>query len=60
MNRPTYYLWKTKDTTQEEYEAAKALYSKLGFRVVTFQEGDGQKDIHEGLKAMIKNHMDAF
>jgi hypothetical protein len=58
MNKPTYYLWKTDFQTQAAFESAKELYSELGFRVVTFQDGQNDNDIHEGLKAIIKNHME--
>ena len=57
MSRPTYYLWKNDFPTREDFEAAKKLYCELGFRVVTYQDGQNQKDIHEGLKAIIKNHI---
>lgn len=57
MKKPTYYLWKCDFSTQEDLESAKEIYSKSGFRVVTYQDGQKQKDIHEGLKAVIKNHI---
>ena len=28
----------------------------LGFRVVTYLDGQNDKNIHDGLKAVIKNH----
>lgn len=31
----------------------------LGFRVVTYLDGNSQKDIHNGIKALIQNHMNA-
>lgn len=55
--RPTYYLWKSKDTELEELEKLKEYYVSMGFRVVIFIDGDENKDIHEGLKAVIANHM---
>jgi len=33
------------------------MYIKLGFRVVTFQDGQADADIHEGLKSLIRNHI---
>lgn len=58
MSKPTYYLVKKEFSTQKEYEEAKELYSKLGFRVVTYVGGQNEKEIQEGLKLVIKNHMD--
>ncbi len=58
MNKPTYYLLKTDFKTQADFESEKELYSRLGFRVVTFQDGQSDNDIHEGLKAIIKNHIE--
>ena len=56
MSKPTYYLWKNDFSSTEEYETAKDKYRKLGFRVVTYLDGQDDKDIHMGLKAVIKNH----
>lgn len=56
MRKPTYYLWKNDFTSQEEFEAAKEKYKKLGFRVVACIDGRPGQNIHEGLKAVIKNH----
>ena len=56
MSKPTYYLWKNVFQTQQEFEDIKAKYRDLGFRVVTFQDGSSDKDINEGLKAVISNH----
>jgi len=57
LRKPTYYLWKSSSQTQEEYERQKKMYIKLGFRVVTFQDGQADADIHEGLKSLIRNHI---
>jgi hypothetical protein len=54
-SKPTYYIWKTEDMNNEEVEKRKLYWLSLGFRVVTFI--DGSKDIHSGLKAVIKNHI---
>ena len=56
MNKPTYYLWKNELSTHEEFEKEKEKYKKLGFRVVTYLDGQKDKNIHDGLKAIIKNH----
>ncbi|WFR55913.1 hypothetical protein QA584_20155 [Anaerocolumna sp. AGMB13025] len=57
ISKPTYYLWKTEDMSQEELEEQKKYWMSLGFRIVTFLDGNSNKDIHEGLKAVIKNHL---
>ena len=56
MSKPTYYLWKTDFSSEKEYETAKDKYRELGFRVVTYLDGQNDKNIHDGLKAVIKNH----
>lgn len=53
---PTYYLWKNAAMSDEELDTQKNYYRALGFRVVTFQDGDTTLDINEGLRAIIKNH----
>ena len=58
MSKPTYYFVKKEFPTQKEYEVVKELYRKLGFRVVTYVDGQREKEIQEGLKLVIKNHMD--
>ena len=30
----------------------------IGFRVVTFLDGDSNTNIHDGIKALVKNHWD--
>ena len=56
MSKPTYYLWKNEFETVQEFEKEQKKYRSFGFRVVTFQDGKSDKDINEGLKAVIKNH----
>ncbi|WMJ89340.1 hypothetical protein [Anaerocolumna sp. MB42-C2] len=56
-SKPTYYIWKTDEMKQEEYEYIKNYWTSLGFRTVTFVDGSSNKDINEGLKAVIKNHI---
>ena len=60
MSKPTYYLWKNEFQTPEEFEKIKTKYRELGFRVVVFGDGSPDKDINEGIKAVIKNHYDLF
>ncbi len=57
MGKPTYYLWRNDYPTQETFEQAKEKYRKLRFRVVTYLDGQDEKNIHDGLKAIIKNHI---
>ncbi|MCI8941131.1 MAG: hypothetical protein HFH12_14300 [Dorea sp.] len=57
LGKPTYYLWRDDFSSQEEYEKKKKWYTKAGFRVVTFKEGPNKPDIEEGIKALIKNHL---
>lgn len=59
MNKPTYRLWKTDFQTEEEFIQEKKKYTSLGFRVVTYLDGNSHMDIHNGLKALIQNHMNA-
>jgi hypothetical protein len=56
MGKPTYYLWKTKDISEEKIERQKQYWTAFGFRVVIFIDGDNEKDINVGLKAIVKNH----
>ena len=54
MRKPTYYLWRNDFSSQEEFEAERRKYVGIGFRVVTFQDGNPDTDIHEGIKALVK------
>ena len=56
MSKPTYYLWRNDFSSQEEFEKSKEQYRKCGFRIVTYLDGQEDKNIHDGLKALIKNH----
>ena len=58
LRKPTYYLWRSDFSSQEEFEAERRKYVGIGFRVVTFQDGNPDTDIHEGIKALVKNHWD--
>lgn len=61
MNKPTYYLWRSDFPTEEAYNCTKETYTSLGFRVVTFSGGSCEKDIRQGIRALIQHHMhDAF
>ena len=46
--------------TPQEFEDIKTKYRNLGFRVVTFLDSNQDKDINDGIKAVIKNHYDLF
>lgn len=60
MNKPTYYLWKTDFPTEAEFHQAKKKYTDFGFRVVTYLDGNNQKDIHSGIKSLIQNHLNEY
>lgn len=57
MNKPTYYLWYNSFSSRKEYEQAKEKISGYGFRVVTYFDGQKEKNIHYGLKQLIINHL---
>ena len=57
LRKPTYYLWRNDFSSQEEFEAERRKYADIGFRVVTFSDGDPDADIHNGIRALIKNHL---
>ena len=57
LMKPTYYLWRTDYPSLEDFEADKEKYRKLGFRIVTFADGQPDKNIHTGIKALIQNHI---
>ena len=56
MPKPTYYLWRSDFSSQEEFEAEREKYVRIGFRVVPFLDGQSDTDIHAAIKALIKNH----
>lgn len=56
MNKPTYYLWQNDFSTQEEYKTSKERFIRIGFRIVTYLDGQQNQDIHTGIKALVKNH----
>ena len=58
LRKPTYYLWRNDFSSQEEFEAERRKYADIGFRVVTFLDGNSDADIHNGIKAMVRNHWD--
>ena len=60
LRKPTYYLWRTDFSSQEEFEAERKKYADIGFRVVTFLDGDSNVNIHDGIKALVKNHWDSL
>ena len=56
MKKSTYYLWRNDFPTLAEYEADKERFTRIGFRVVTYLDGQQDQDIHTGMKALVKNH----
>lgn len=56
MKKPTYYLWRNDFSTQEEYKEAQERFEKIGFRVVTYLDGNPDQDIHTGIKTLVRNH----
>ncbi len=57
MGKPIYYLWENDFPTREELDAAKEKFRKTGFRAVIFLEGHKSRNIHEGMKSVIQNHI---
>lgn len=57
MSKPTYYFWRTAFQTEEEFIRTKTKYEGLGFRVVIYLDGSDEKDIHDGIRALIQNHL---
>ena len=55
MRKPTYYLWRNDFSSQEEFEVERKKYADIGFRVVTFLDGDANANIHDGIKSLVKN-----
>ena len=58
LRKPTYYLWRNDFSSQEEFEAERRNYADIGCRGVTFLDGDSNTNIHDGIKALVKNHWD--
>lgn len=56
MAKPTYYLWKSDFPNNDALSKEKKKYTDFGFRVVVYQDGQSEKNIHDGLKALIQNH----
>lgn len=56
LNKPTYYLWRNDFPSQEEFEAKRDKFLRIGFRVVTYLDGKPDTDIHTGIKSLVKNH----
>lgn len=57
MGKKSHYLWRDAFPTQEEYEKEKSCFSHAGFRVVTFMQSETNLNIHEGMNALVKNHI---
>ncbi|MDO4332442.1 MAG: hypothetical protein Q4C58_07090 [Eubacteriales bacterium] len=58
MSNLVHYLWRNDYASQEEYEKEKERYRQYGFRIVTYQDGE-KKNIHEALKKVMQNHLEA-
>ncbi|MDO4941473.1 MAG: hypothetical protein Q4E73_01370 [Lachnospiraceae bacterium] len=56
MAKPVYYLWKSDFQNEDALSKEKKKYTDFGFRVVIYQDAQSEKNIHDGLKALIKNH----
>lgn len=56
MTKPAYYLWKSDFPSDDALSKEKKKYTDFGFRVVIYQDGQNGKNIHDGLKTLIKNH----
>ncbi|MDF2539615.1 MAG: hypothetical protein K0S76_2636 [Herbinix sp.] len=52
--KPTRYIYRTCDQSDEEINRQKDQYIKLGYRVVIYREGEG--DSNTALLKLIKNH----
>ncbi|MCI8894200.1 MAG: hypothetical protein HFI42_02625 [Lachnospiraceae bacterium] len=56
ISKPTYYLWRGDFPSQKEYQTAKECLTDMGFRVVTYREGQQAADLHAGFRALLQNH----
>ncbi|MCD8324505.1 MAG: hypothetical protein LUC32_06105 [Clostridiales bacterium] len=54
-SKPTYYLLRSDFNSDEDFNAERDKYIKMGFRVVSLREG-ANNDINAGIKALVKNH----
>ena len=59
LTKPTFYFWKSDFPNDDALSKEKKKYTDFGFRVVVYQEKPKEKNIHDGLKALIKNHYSA-
>ena len=57
LSKPTYYLWQTDFVSQDAFQKEKEKYTRMGFRVVAFLDGQPDTNIQDGIKALIKNHI---
>lgn len=55
--KPTYYLWKDGNSPEERIEKQKEQLLKYGFRVTILKNGSTSKDINNGIKALLNNHI---
>lgn len=57
MRKPGYCLWRNDFSSREECETVKKMLTGMGFRVVIYFDGPDHKNIHDGIKLMIKNYL---
>lgn len=55
--KPTYYLWKNDNSSEDMIEKQKEQLLKYGFRVTILNNGSTSQDINNGMKALINNHI---
>ncbi len=58
--KPTYYLWRNGNGTEDLLEEQKEQLLKYGFRVTILRNGCKSKDIDNGIKALLNNHINDF
>ncbi len=56
-SKPTYYIWKTNDSDEDDICKQKLYWQSMGFRTVVFHDGDCNNDINIAMKAIIQNHL---
>lgn len=57
--KPTFYLWESSDTPADIIERKKKQLLTYGFRVTVLKNGPIGKEINQGIKAFINNHINA-
>lgn len=57
MQKPTCYLFRNEYATEEDFVFARDLYQDLGFRVVTYVEGNDPGKILDAFETILGNHI---